>query len=136
MAESADAARVEDQAGAVLDHLVEGTIVVDRDRTVRWLNAAARRMLPSIEHPIGRPLLEVIRDHRLDALADRARSSGEEQMIEIEKTKRRSNAIENVLIPRLQSNARYIKFRFDEMERESFTKLKTVKRKIAQREAE
>ena len=53
---------------------------------------------------------------------------------EIEKTKRRSNAIENVLIPRLQANARYIKFRFDEMERESFTKLKTVKRKMNQRE--
>jgi V/A-type H+-transporting ATPase subunit D len=48
--------------------------------------------------------------------------------------KRRSNAIENVLIPRLQANARYIKFRFDEMERESFTKLKTVKRKLAERE--
>jgi len=56
-------------------------------------------------------------------------------LLEIEKTKRRSNAIENVLIPRLQANARYIKFRFDEMERESFIKLKTVKRKMAQREA-
>lgn len=55
-------------------------------------------------------------------------------LLEIEKTKRRSNAIENVLIPRLQANARYIKFRFDEMERENFTKLKTVKRKLNQRE--
>ena len=55
-------------------------------------------------------------------------------LMEIEKVKRRSNAIENVLIPRLQANARYIKFRFDEMERESFTKLKTVKKKIAERE--
>jgi V/A-type H+/Na+-transporting ATPase subunit D len=57
-------------------------------------------------------------------------------LLEIEKTKRRSNAIENVLIPRLQANARYIKFRFDEMERENFTKLKTVKRKMAERERE
>jgi V/A-type H+-transporting ATPase subunit D len=56
-------------------------------------------------------------------------------LLEIEKTKRRSNAIENVLIPRLKANARYIKFRFDEMERENFTKLKTVKRKLNQREA-
>jgi V/A-type H+-transporting ATPase subunit D len=56
-------------------------------------------------------------------------------LFEIEKTKRRSNAIENVLIPRLQANARYIKFRFDEMERENFTKLKTVKRKLNQRES-
>src|SRR6267378_6054211 len=84
MTESPDAAGAEDQAGAILDRLVEGTVVVDRDRTVRWLNTAARRMLPLIEHPIGRPLLEVIRDHRLDVLADRARSSGEEQTIEIE----------------------------------------------------
>ena len=55
-------------------------------------------------------------------------------LMEIEKVKRRSNAIENVLIPRLQANARYIKFRFDEMERENFTKLKNVKRKLAERE--
>jgi V/A-type H+-transporting ATPase subunit D len=55
-------------------------------------------------------------------------------LLEIERTKRRSNAIENVLIPKLQSVAKYIKFRFDEMERESFIKLKTVKRKMAQRE--
>ncbi|MGA2874082.1 MAG: V-type ATP synthase subunit D [Nitrososphaerales archaeon] len=56
-------------------------------------------------------------------------------LFEIEKTKRRCNAIENVLIPRLQSTARYIKFRFDEMERENFTKLKAVKRKMNQRDA-
>jgi two-component system phosphate regulon sensor histidine kinase PhoR len=84
MAESPDAARAEDQVAAILEHLVEGTVVVDASRTVRWLNAAARRMLPLIEQPIGRPLLEVLRDHRLDALAERARSSGEEQTIEIE----------------------------------------------------
>ncbi len=51
---------------------------------------------------------------------------------EIEKTKRRASAIENVLIPRLQATVRYIKFRFDEMERDSFSMLKTVKRKIQQ----
>jgi V/A-type H+/Na+-transporting ATPase subunit D len=51
---------------------------------------------------------------------------------EIEKTKRRASAIENLLIPRLQGIVRYIKFRFDEMERDSFSMLKTVKRKIQQ----
>jgi V/A-type H+/Na+-transporting ATPase subunit D len=51
---------------------------------------------------------------------------------EIEKTKRRASAIENVLIPRLDGVVRYIKFRFDEMERDSFSMLKTVKRKIEQ----
>jgi len=49
---------------------------------------------------------------------------------EIEKTKRRASAIENVLIPRLEAVVRYIKFRFDEMERDSFSMLKTVKRKL------
>jgi V/A-type H+/Na+-transporting ATPase subunit D len=56
-------------------------------------------------------------------------------LLEIEKTKRRANAIENVLIPRLHATVRYIKFRFDEMERDSFSMLKSVKRKIV-REAE
>ncbi|MGI0068016.1 MAG: V-type ATP synthase subunit D, partial [Thermoplasmata archaeon] len=51
-------------------------------------------------------------------------------LLEIEKTKRRASAIENVLIPRLQETVRYIKFRFDEMERDSFSMLKTVKRKM------
>ena len=51
---------------------------------------------------------------------------------EIEKTKRRASAIENVLIPRLDGVVRYIKFRFDEMERDSFSMLKTVKRKMEQ----
>jgi len=53
---------------------------------------------------------------------------------EIEKTKRRASAIENVLVPRLEGIVRYIKFRFDEMERDSFSMLKTVKRKL-EREA-
>jgi len=53
---------------------------------------------------------------------------------EIEKTKRRSNAIENVLIPRLEAVVSYIKFRFDEMERDAFIMLKTVKRNMKARE--
>ncbi len=51
---------------------------------------------------------------------------------EIEKTKRRASAIENVLVPRLEGTVRYIKFRFDEMERDAFSMLKTVKRKMEQ----
>jgi len=55
-------------------------------------------------------------------------------LYEIEKTKRRSNAIENVLIPRLEAAVKYIKFRFDEMERDTFIMLKTVKRNMGERE--
>jgi V/A-type H+-transporting ATPase subunit D len=52
-------------------------------------------------------------------------------LAEIEKTKRRVNSIENVLIPRLQGQAKYISMRFDEMERENFVTLKTVKAKLS-----
>jgi V/A-type H+-transporting ATPase subunit D len=55
-------------------------------------------------------------------------------LYEIEKTKRRSNAIENVLIPRLEAATKYIKFRFDEMERDTFIMLKTVKRKMGEKQ--
>src|SRR4030081_1063890 len=84
MAESLDAAGAVDEAASILDHPGEGTVVADGDRRVPRLNPAARRMLPLIDQPIGRPLVEVIRDHRLDALAERARNSGEVQTIEIE----------------------------------------------------
>ncbi|VVB56852.1 V-type ATP synthase subunit D [uncultured archaeon] len=49
---------------------------------------------------------------------------------EIEKTKRRVNALEYVMIPRLESQARLISFRLQEMERDSFVMLKTIKRKL------
>lgn len=55
-------------------------------------------------------------------------------LAEVEKTKRRVNSIENVLIPRLQSQAKYISMRFDEMERENFVTLKTVKAKLSAEE--
>jgi V/A-type H+/Na+-transporting ATPase subunit D len=51
-------------------------------------------------------------------------------LVEIDKTKRRVNSIENVLIPRLKGQAKYIAMRFDEMERETFVTLKTIKAKL------
>ena len=55
---------------------------------------------------------------------------------EIDKTKRRSNAIEFVMIPRLQEQAKYIRMRLDEIERDTFTTLKMVKKKITAQEDE
>lgn len=57
-------------------------------------------------------------------------------LYEIEKTKRKSNAIENVFIPRLEAALKFITFRLDEIERDTFIMLKTVKRKMGEREQE
>jgi len=55
-------------------------------------------------------------------------------ILEIEKTKRRVNALEFVLIPRLDEQKTLISFRLDEMERDSFVSLKSIKRKLEKRE--
>ena len=73
----------DDQPGQILERLAEGIVVVDRDRTVGWLNPAARQMVAAIDQPTGRSLLEVIRDHRLDALAERARTTQVDHSLEI-----------------------------------------------------
>jgi len=55
-------------------------------------------------------------------------------LYEIERTKRKSNAIENIFIPKLLSALKFITFRLDEMERDTFIMLKTVKRKMGERQ--
>ncbi|MBI2006669.1 MAG: V-type ATP synthase subunit D [Nitrosopumilales archaeon] len=57
-------------------------------------------------------------------------------LYEIEKTKRKANAIENVFIPNLGAAVKFIMFRLDEIERDTFAMLKTVKRKMGEREQE
>lgn len=51
-------------------------------------------------------------------------------LYEIDRTKRRSNAIENILIPGLKESAKYIKMRLSEIERDAFTTLKIIKKKM------
>ena len=54
---------------------------------------------------------------------------------EIEKTRRRVNALEYVMIPQLQETISYITMKLDESDRSSRTRLMKVKDMLAQREA-
>ncbi|KYK32461.1 MAG: V-type ATP synthase subunit D [Theionarchaea archaeon DG-70-1] len=53
--------------------------------------------------------------------------------LEIEKTRRRVNALEYVLIPELETTARFIEMKLDEMERSSLTTLMSIMGKLREK---
>ncbi len=68
----------------------------------------------------------------LDAVIDLAkREQGMKRLvIEVEKVKRRVNALDYILIPRMKRRARYISMRLEEIDRDTFAGLKHIKRKL------
>lgn len=55
-------------------------------------------------------------------------------VIEIDKTKRRVNALQNVVIPGIMSQSKYIAMHLEEMDRDTFSALKHVKKRLAKQQ--
>ncbi len=74
----------------------------------------------------------------LDAIIDVAkREQGLKRLVlAIEKVKRQVNALKYIRIPGLQSQAKYITMRLEEIDRDMFSELKHVKRRLKRAEAE
>ena len=49
----ADPSEPDDESRQILEQLAEGVVLVDHDRTVRWLNPAARQMVTAMRVNLG-----------------------------------------------------------------------------------
>jgi V/A-type H+/Na+-transporting ATPase subunit D len=72
----------------------------------------------------------------IDAIIDTAqREQGLKRIVlEVEKTKRRVNALDYIVIPRFRGQAKYISSRLEEIDRDTFSALKHVKKRLAKAE--
>ncbi|MFV2041163.1 MAG: V-type ATP synthase subunit D [Candidatus Hydrothermarchaeales archaeon] len=100
----------------VLDITVEKRSLLERGYSIRDTSAQVDEAARLFEEAIGLIAVQAEVEMTIRLLVD-----------EIEKTKRRVNALENIVLPRLDATVKYIKMRLDEMERENFFKLKRIK---------
>lgn len=69
----AELARERDRADAVLEALAEAVVAVDFTGQVIVCNQSARKLMPSTPEPVGRPLVELVRQPELHELVAQAR---------------------------------------------------------------
>ena len=85
-----------DLMAAVLTSMTDGVIVADERKMVRLVNEAGRGLIGSTpEQLIGRPLMEVVRDHELSQLYDKAiqQSSPESSLVRFGERRRQIQAV-------------------------------------------
>ena len=68
----------------IVEQLEDGVLLIDADSKVTWINPAVRRLFVPRQDPIGRTVLEVVRDHRLEAMVEDARSTWEPRTKDID----------------------------------------------------
>lgn len=67
----------------MVERIDDAVLLVGPDGVLGWLNPAARRLLETPDQPVGRSLVEVVRDHRIDALVARVARTGLEEALEV-----------------------------------------------------
>lgn len=60
----------------LIDGILDGLFIVNSDMRVVFMNRATQRFFPPVTEPVGRQLIECVRDHRIVELVDAAAKSG------------------------------------------------------------
>lgn len=107
---------------------VMGVEVPQIGLTREWPGYPERGTLPS---EASFTVEEALRSFRAAIESILARAESEERLrriaAEVEKTRRRVNALEFIVIPRMRSTIKYIRMRLEEYAREDFIRMKRIK---------
>jgi len=60
----------------LVDGILDGLFVINGEMKVVFMNRATQRFFPPVTEPVGRQLIECVRDHRIVELAETARTTG------------------------------------------------------------